>query len=83
LCDNILAEGAGIGAYTVAVLILQKLVQRGVMEPGEIASLLDEGLLQLEERQLTVPVHDRRAWAAARTIIEETLPVATRLRLAM
>lgn len=76
--DTDLSAGAGIAAYTIVTLVLKALVLARVLKPDDCAAILDDGLLQLERHQMTVPPQDRRAWSAARLIIAETLPPSLR-----
>jgi hypothetical protein len=78
LCTNDLAAGAGIGSFVLVTLIMRTLIERGVLSASDCAEIVDQGLLDLEQRQHTIPARDRRVWSAGRLVLAELLPKAVR-----
>ena len=61
---------AALMGHVVSISTLMKLVERGVISPADVADVLDDALLRLEEWQARFPDHEPYFEIARATLSE-------------
>lgn len=78
--ESDLDAGAGIAAFMVCLMILNALVDEGLLPPATADKILIDSLEHVIAHAQEIPARFRDEWAAARILLEQTQPRRSRTR---